>query len=418
MSASTTDPSGPWQAPLSAETEGHLASLLALNGSVPDSALPARLTILPGPKPALPADDAARITTATANRLGLVAVMLTGRAYPVWLRAGTADAKAAQIPPPRLTHRPARILEIGAGAGYRSVALGLAHPDADIIATEPDPAHRRINLLNTLPYGRITTHFLTIGADNARYSTGPTGPDGARILRPDANGALAATPLDAFLRARDGAAPDTVIITPDAACAGLLARPWPPGVRLIVVAQGTGLARGRARFTAPPGFTAAPDGEYLMLHREGDNALPASARFDPLIQPDGQPRRLTMENTAAFHIALPHGFYLPPNPPGAPAACVRLAHDCRAASALHVQLRLPQQGALPVRVTILVTNAAQPANPLCTLTTLLHGGETTSVRGIFPVYSGPCEVSFTAELTQPEPPYGVIRPEIMAAVFS
>lgn len=409
-----------WEAPLARETQAYLAGLLDLNPAVPASAIPARLTILPGPKPAAP-DDAARIAAQTADRLGLVPVMLHGRDYPIWLRAGTADHAAALPSLPRLAHGPRQILEIGAGAGYRSIALALAHPHADILTIEPDLAHRRVNLLNTLPYRQIRSHFLAIGADNARYSAGLCGPDGRLRLTPERTGPVCATPLDEFLRAQGCETPDAVFITPDEASAALLRRLWPQSVRLIAIATG-GLPSPTGLAAALPAneFTAMPERDYLLLHRAAAPAGPPQARPDHIFQPDGPLRRLTVENISAgasgFHPVGAHGFCLPPNPPGTPPARLRVSHECRGQGALHVQLRLPQQAASPVRFTVLVTGQAHGA-PICELTTILRGGEISAIAAEFPPVFGPCEVSFTTEITQPGGYGGITRADIIAAFF-
>lgn len=410
-----------WQAPLARETQIYLAGLLDLNPAIPASSIPAQLTILPGPPTAAPPDDAARIAASVAGRMGLVAVTLAGRDHPIWLRAGTGDEAAALPLVPKIPHHPRRILEIGAGAGYRSVALALAYPGAEILAIEPDAAHRRVNLLNTLPYGHIRSHFLTIGVDNARYSAGLNGHEGRMRLAPDRTGMISATPLDEFLREQDWELPDTVIITPDAASAKLLRRPWPRSVRLIAIA--TGGHGSRASLAAPfaaNDFTAMPERDYLLLHRAHAPTAPVAARPDHILRPDGPLRRLVQESAiaeaAGCHPLGANGFRLVVNAPGTPPARLRVSHECRAGSALHVQLRLPQHAAPAVRFTILVTGAPG-APPICELTATLCGGEISAISTEFPTYSGPCEISFTAELAPPGIYVGPVQADITAAFF-
>ncbi len=81
-----------------------------------------------GRAPAVAA-SAVRLREETRGLTGLAAVMVEERVHPLWLRAGTGDVDRAiaMLDPAarglKCAHEPRRIVEIGAGSGYRAVAL-------------------------------------------------------------------------------------------------------------------------------------------------------------------------------------------------------------------------------------------------------------------------------------------------------
>ena len=106
--------------------------------------------------------SAVRLREETRGLTGLAAIMVEERVHPLWLRAGTGDVDRAisMLDPAarglKCAHEPRRIVEIGAGAGYRAVAMASEYPGAEILATEADPLLQRTGLLNTLSYDNIT----------------------------------------------------------------------------------------------------------------------------------------------------------------------------------------------------------------------------------------------------------------------
>ena len=118
-----------WQTELAPDTAAHLSDLLGFGAAIPSSARPMRITATPpAPKPPTSAE---RLATANQGKTGLIPVNVDERLYPLWIRAGTGDAAAATASlasPLKIPFQPRRILEIGAGSGYRSVALAQAYP--------------------------------------------------------------------------------------------------------------------------------------------------------------------------------------------------------------------------------------------------------------------------------------------------
>jgi len=339
--------------------------------------------------------------------VGLATVSIPERRHPLWLRAGTDDAAAAvkSLSPNglRIPFAPRRILEIGAGAGYRTVALAQAWPEAEIISTEPDMAAQRVALLNTLPYRNISAAFLALSTDNAKHGfTGRKGEAGRPALARDDSGPIAATQLKNFLYARGWSALDAVVITPDAASDHLLRTPWPASVRLIAVENGgTKLHEATAGRFPDEKFLTEISGDYVLLHRREVETPVLEPVPVPLFCPDGGLRAVRFErvsaNPPAFFPIGAHGFRLHPNPSDSPPARMMLAQMCRNYRELHLGLRVALPVSAPVRFTVEVNAEGEV---LARAVEVLRGGESRSVAVHVAAHEGACEVVFTTEMAE------------------
>jgi hypothetical protein len=399
--------SGAWQNELAPSTSAYLADQLDISDIVPASARPAPLTIAAAP-PAAPS-AAELLERAVRDKVGLVSVNLPDRHFPVWLRAGTGDIAAALKslnPEPggvRLPYTPRRILEIGAGAGYRSIALAQAYPDAQILTTESDLTRQRTALLNTLPYRNISCFFVCVSTDNARYAyTGRQGDAGFPALMRLDNGPITAQSLKAFLHGRDWAAYDTVIITPDAASDHLLRAPWPASVRLIAVETGGQPLHGATADRFPEHrFTTAMAGDYVLLQRREIDETPLPAAPVPIFSPDGLPAAFKLSRVPTqppgFFPLGAHGFRLHPNTSEGPDVQLTISHTCRNYKEIHLTLRSALNIAEPIRFALRVRRPPGD-KALISAAEILRGGETRSVVIPLPPYDGPCEVIFSTSM--------------------
>jgi hypothetical protein len=398
-----------WAHELPAPTKHHLAGLLDFADVIPASARPTPLTVTAGARPvAADITSAALLQQAGAGVVGLLAVSVAERPHPLWLRAGTDDFLAAQksLAPHggiKIPFAPRRILELGAGAGYRSVALALAHPGAEILSTEADAAFQRTALLNTLAYKNIACGFLAASTDAARYSfAGRSGEAGYPTLVADPAGSLAATPLKNFLHARAWNVFDVVIITPDAASDHLLRAPWPKSVRLLAIETGgAALHSATAACFPEAAFLTTIEGDYVLLHRRAVDAAPSPLRPTAVFCPDSAAQKLIVQNVAAnppgFFSFGAQSFRLHPNASGAPAACVRVTAVCANFNALQLTLRSGLKTAQKIRFAIKIL--ARPAgDTLLDHVEMLDGGETRTIAAKLPPYSGAAEVVFSTEM--------------------
>jgi hypothetical protein len=292
-----SDAPAKWLNPLGHGASSYMASLLNHQAATPSQAAPS-ITITQAnlPTPALPPPELLR--AATRGKIGLVQVSLAHRAHPVWLRAGTDDSAAclkSLETLPALPYAPRKILEIGAGAGYRSIALANQFLDTEILALEPNPALQRVLLLNTLPYGNISTAAVAVSTDNARYSyTGRAGNAGSVVLHRDEAGPIAAVQLVSFIASRNFASYDTVFIKPDAASDHLLRTNWPASVRCIFVDTGGEKLHQATAPGCPTGCFAPPPNSgkrrfrvgLLLCHRRQWVSPPRQWRWGAARPPD------------------------------------------------------------------------------------------------------------------------------------
>jgi hypothetical protein len=410
-----------WEAELPEATQEYLAEVLEIGEAVVASARPAVITAGPLPEPE-PASEA-KLAAAVEGRAGLVQVRVAERAHPLWLRAGTADAAAAikslALPPGgfKITYAPRRILEIGAGAGYRSVALATAYPNAEILTTEPDSSLQRAALLNTLPYRNISAAFLVVSTDTARYGfTGRRGEPGYPALMRDDAGPLAAVQLKNFLYGRGWIVYDTVVMSPDAASDHLLRTPWPACVRLLAVETGGAkLHEATAARFPDEKFLTVIEGDYVLMHRREVDATPPPPRPVPVFNPDGPAQRLALADVeAAFFPVGAHGFRLHPNAAGGPAARLTVAAMSWNFTELHWQMRVALPVSAPVRFGVTVRAQGEV---LLRAAEVLKGGETRAAVVPMMAYEGPCEVEFTTEMAEFEDSNAGAWAEVLAAAF-
>ncbi len=363
----------------------------------------------------LPDSPGERFAAATAGHCGLVVVPVTQRPFPLWLRAGTADAEAAtasfdpELNGLKFVHEPRRILEIGAGAGFRSVALAHAYPGAEILATEPDAAFQRVALLNTSPYGNITVLNTVIGAENARYDFfGREGEAGQPALVRHEAGQLKATTLAQLLsywRWRDV---DTIILSPDIAALSVLAEPLPPRLRLLAVeTRGAMLPAEHMAHLPMAEFLCAVSGDYTLFYRRAlQKAVPELPRPRPVFLPDGTLQHLTLINVSddppGFFPLGREGFRLHPNPGGAPAARVVLSlHHQRSHldfAELQVSMRVARPDSAAVRFKVEVRG--EGGTVLSSGVEVVPGGKARGMVLQLPELEGACQVTFSTEMAE------------------
>ncbi len=368
----------------------------------------------------------ASFAAAVADKAGLVMVPVEQRPFPLWLRAGTEDAERAAASFDlrgnglQLVHQPRRILEIGAGAGYRTAALAHAYPGAEIIAAEADAASHRVAVLNTLPYGNVTCLAQAVAADAGRYGFhGREGEAGRLSLTRDETGSITATPLQHVLNYWRWRDVDTLILTPDAASVEILRAPLPAGLRVIAVETHGVLLEGdiAAQFHNNQ-FLMVMSGNYVLFyHRALQKAPPAPARSVPVFAPDGQLRNLRLENVAegGFFQVGSNGFRLSPNAYATSPARLTLAHESLDYSELQVSMRVVQAEAPPVRFTVKMLSAS--GETLATASEVVKGGTARGTIIHLPEYEGPCDVVFVAEMVTPGGGGTGVWAEFISATF-
>jgi FkbM family methyltransferase len=365
----------------------------------------------PAALPAFGARDAELIKTALAGRRGLFAVTLPALPYPVWLRAGTADADVCRaafetgettLPIP---YRPRRILEIGAGAGYRSVALARRFPDAQILAIEADPAFARVHRLNSLPYHNITFIAAAVSDHAGHFGfTGRVMPSGAPSLAAQAAGPIKSVPLATLLEQHGWDTYDTVVMTPDPASIRLLSKGWPASVRMVAVRTAAHRVGPVIRGSFDESlYEIRAEGEDVTLFRRepGGNLAPPWPLpiFDPTGLPGGLVALHIAELPARFFPIFPYGVRLHPNGPRQPAPQLIIAHQCIGYREIRAKLRVGNQESLPVMFSIAVL--MQPGGAaLARLETVVAGGAVKDVALELPPYFGPCDVVLSTAMAE------------------
>jgi FkbM family methyltransferase len=333
--------------------------------------------------------------------MGLVPVTLEGRRAPIWLRAGTDDVYTAQNALSwrglNIPFSPQTILEIGAGAGYRSAALAEKFPDARIMAVEPDPAVRRVLKLNTLPYPNISLHFCTLSTVAGRYAfADQAGAGGKPGLVEDPAGPIQARSVGAFLLERQCGAPHLAIITPDTASKTLLRAPWSLATRLIAVETGGEfLPLATARCFPEAQYSQTRSGDYVLLRPREAMIVPKLPRAVPVFAPDGILRRLRFAPAGAGQFAAfgSHGFRLAAHRPGLQTTVV-FDHECYNYKELHAVVRGTTKKSA-VRCVLQVIAAGEK---LGEMTVVLQGTEKRTMAMALRDHRGPCEVIVAAEM--------------------
>jgi hypothetical protein len=377
----------------------------------------------------VPTASAELLRAATAQKLGLVYTKIPERPYPLWLRAGTgdlADCIAAlsfqRSDGLRIQHEPQRILDIGAGAGYRSVALAEAFPAAEIIATEADPALQKVHQLNTLPYRNISSVFAAVGVDASHFAPAGRSIVGSKpILVHMPHGPVTSLPLDDLLRSRHWSFYDTVIMTPDNVSRLLLNRGFPPCVRLIAVFTG-GLKLPDTITDAYSGeaFDTKVAGDYTLFNRrtvkEGAPPKLPVHIYDPV----GEPTSLTLEHVSPepwgyFPIGQ-HGFRLHPNSGGWAPATLSISHLCLGYRQLRCKVRVGAADAQPVKFTVRVAGALHNEE-IGRAEMTVAGGEEKELTIRLRLFADTCKVIFSTQMAAPDALNGRAWAEILDPVF-
>jgi len=353
------------------------------------------------------AASAVRLREETRGLTGLAAIMVEERVHPLWVRGGTGDVDRAisMLDPAarglKCAHEPRRIVEIGAGAGYRAVAFAAEYPGAEILATEADPQLQRTGLLNTLSYDNITYVTAAVSTDEGQYGYfDRVGPEGWPALLAHPAGTIKARKLAQLLSFHRFSDADTLIITPDSASAKILSQPLPPALRLIAVETGgKPLPADMARCYPLAQFITVISGDYVLLYRRGQQRLPPAPRPVPVLSADGPARFFRTENVEGegfFHLS-GGGVRLRPNAAYEPPARLTLSVEIRDHAEMQVSFRVAEQSA-PVRFTVKIFTEAGMV--------LASGSEVlrdTRPRGlVLPLreHQGRCEVVFTTEMAE------------------
>jgi hypothetical protein len=421
-----SETSAPWLAPLQTDTATHLAGLLDLEPAAPATApaaapvapVTASATVTPGAAPAgtvapAPArDGVAMVNDAVRGVRGLVAVPVPELPYPLWFRASSGDPAVclAALAPgsggARIPYLPRRILEIGAGAGYRTVALARSFPNTEILATEADPDAERVGKLNTLPYRNVTYMNVAVSETAERYAyTGRHAGAGHLRLVPRADGPIKSVPLSELLAKLGWDTYDTVVMSPDTASAFLLrANPWPAQLRMIIVDASREPLGPLATAAYPEEqFVIRTDGDYVMIYRrEVDSNLPAPLPV-PLFDPAGQPGTMVMTHVpdmpARYFPIFPYGFRLHPNLPTEPPAQITLSHHCLGQRQLSARLRVGHAEAGPVKFSITILSEPD-GKEVFHVEKVVNGGSEQTIKPALPGFFGPCRLVFTTQMAE------------------
>lgn len=354
--------------------------------------------------------SAQRLREETRGLTGLTAVMVEERVHPLWLRAGTGDVERAISMLDladrglKFAHEPRRIIEIGAGSGYRAVALACEYPGVEILAVEPDALLQRTALLNTLAHANITYVSAVISAEEGQYGYfDRAGPHGVAALAAHPAGTIKSRRLAQLLSFYRFSDADVMIITPDAASAGILRAPLPPALRLIAVETGGApLPADMARCYPLAQFITVISGDYVLLYRRGEQRLPPAPRPLAILAPDGAARYFGLENVDAngFFYLSGGGVRLHPNPSGAPPARLTLSAEMYDHAELQVSMRVTHKDAGAVRFTVKIFTEA--GTVLAVGTETLSGVMPRAMVLALPEHVGRCEITFTTEMAEPD----------------
>lgn len=376
------------------------------------------------------ADPAASVRAAVTGKIGLTSVNWPGIDYPLWVRAGTRDA--AQLIEAlcettsrlRLPFAPRRILEIGAGAGYRSVALALAHPDATIVSVEPLPGKKRLHALNTLPWRQIVAVY-TVMADTARRYGERANPEtGRSVLMTDDSGSIPAIGLDDLYRRVGWDTADVLVIDP-IACPDLATDPGAvlSLARLVaIVRHGPDTSVHEtwcARFPEASHAHRTSDGFEMFFRREVQT-------------PMAPPRRLRAFDCGGAKVAFESheiadaawrffpigdaGFRLHPNRPGAPPPRLVLRHFLAGPRRFETGLRLAHVEAHQVRFIVSLM-AADGGRLILRADVVLDAGETRAWGFDLPLFFGEAKVQFSTEMADAADGNGSAWAEFLDPVF-
>ncbi len=356
------------------------------------------------PANAVLADDpVAVVEAACRDRVGLVTVTWPGVSGPLWVRAGTADvgdligamrdtAGALVLP-----FVPRRIIEIGAGAGYRTVALAVAFAEATIASVEPIPAEARLHALNTLAWRQIIGVRAAIAETVTRFGLGRAAETGRMVLLPSVDGPIGGMTLAALIQQLGWDGVDLLVVDP-VSCPDL-------------AQMGKAVARARVVAVRRPG----PDlGEALA----GTHARESSSEWDLYVRhagavPGGPVRRdfvfdvggavavcqrvEVMDAPWAYFPIGDTGFRLHPNAPGMAAARLIMQHFMVGRTAFEVRVRLNHVAANPVRFRVVI-RAAESGRLVHQAEIVLGAAESRLWRFDVPLFFGEAAIEFATEM--------------------
>lgn len=261
---------------------------------------------------AAPADAALRLayfaslTRFAGSRTGLGHALLPELGHPLAFRCATPDITAiarcfrdgfASFP---LRSQPRRILVLGAGGGYLTVALARRFPEAELAAVEPLAPLQRLLLQNTAAYPRIRVLGAAVWHSPSRI--GPLREDGAGWSAcftdrlPLEARRIRAHTVASLLDLLRWPAADLIVADFPAATATLLASPgpsWLAGLDALAV----------VRHPEPLGETPAPldpalleAGVFAVATHAVEHHAPidVAERLVPRHLPVAAPRRLTL----------------------------------------------------------------------------------------------------------------------------
>lgn len=400
--------SPPWQAPLSAATRQHLARLLVGDmADVPEADAP------PSDRPAapvagVPAPDLSGFasTDHEVAETGLRHVVLPGVPFPLWLRAGTADARELQaalhglaeaLPVP---FAPRRILDLGAGQGYRAVALASAHPEASIAAIEAMPGAWRLLSLNTLPWRQISTLRVAVAAE-AGTANLAIGGDGRPRLVPAESGPIPVLALETLYRRLGWDGADLLIVDP-AQVAGLEAPAMAAAlaaVRMVAIARVPGgpAADSLAALLPGPGHDHRRTDVYDVFLRRQEAAAPAPPRRIALVDFAGTPGRMGLAGLAGAPLPLGDtGFRVAPARPDAPAQ-VSMVRFLAGPRRFQARLRAGGGGAGSVRLGVVVT-ALPSQRQVASMTRSLAPGAQDLWEEDLPLFFGDARITLSVDV--------------------
>ncbi|HWB52519.1 MAG TPA: FkbM family methyltransferase [Stellaceae bacterium] len=302
--------------------------------------------------------------------LGLSTVVLPELAYPLYFRGGSSDLanfdqifglRELSVP---LDQPPARILDLGAYAGYAAVYLATLYPDAEIVCVEPSPANFRLLTLNTSAYPRIRRINAAVWSRTATLSvTGfELGDWGTHFAAGSDAGGTQAWSVDDILRIAGWDRADLIKCDiegaerevfadrgarwhQDAACVTVETHDaWIPGC----------LATVQACFDEAR-FDRVWSGEvWAFIRRDADRR----GIVPPLMLLDPSPARMPIElvNVSegiwGFMIFDGNCCQLHPNPPGEPAATLAMERDFAGQRRFVTTLSLPAKARDPVRFSL------------------------------------------------------------------
>jgi hypothetical protein len=193
-----------------------------------------------------------------------------------------------------------------------------------------------------------------------------------------------------------------LIITPDAASAQILRAPLPSALRLIAIETGGApLPEDMAHCYPLAQFITVISGDYVLLYRRGEQRLPAAPRPVSVLATDGPARYFRLENAAEegfFHLP-GGGVRLQPNALGSPPVRLTFSAELREHAELQLSMRVPRDGAAPVRFTVKLRGDS--GNVLASGNLTLSDPRPRALVLNLPAYQGRCEVEFSTELAAP-----------------